>query len=144
MIWTQYLSSDFALFIALAILLKERDHLINPKYDFSDILQVITIYTVSSIAPAQYLLCSFQCGYPSLFLPLSFPFLSLSPTLSPPSISIPLPRVCLLHLCLSWLKCFVVSLVVALTYPRTSSHWWSSHSLKDYHQTVFLRSTPTP
>ena len=43
MIWTQYLSADFALFVALAILLKEKDHLINPKYDFSDILQVMIV-----------------------------------------------------------------------------------------------------
>ena len=42
---SSYLSSDFALFIALAILLKEKDHLINPKYDFSDIpLVIITQY----------------------------------------------------------------------------------------------------
>lgn len=39
-IWTKYLSSDFPLFIALAILLRERDHLVSPKHDFSDILQV--------------------------------------------------------------------------------------------------------
>jgi len=39
-IWTGYLSSDYSLFIALAILEAEKKNLLNPRFDFSDILQV--------------------------------------------------------------------------------------------------------
>lgn len=39
-VWTGYLSPDFPLFIALAILSQEREALLNPTFDFSDILQV--------------------------------------------------------------------------------------------------------
>ncbi len=38
--WTGYLSRDYALFIALAIIEIEKTHLHNPNNDFSDILQV--------------------------------------------------------------------------------------------------------
>ena len=40
MLWTGYLSPDFALFIALAILRQQRETLLHESYDFSDILQV--------------------------------------------------------------------------------------------------------
>ena len=43
-IWTQYLSPDYALFIALAIIKRERDELYQPNNDFSDILQVRLYY----------------------------------------------------------------------------------------------------
>ena len=40
MIWTKYLSPDYALFIALAIIDQEKEQLNQPTHDFSDILQV--------------------------------------------------------------------------------------------------------
>ncbi|XP_064396833.1 TBC1 domain family member 15-like [Halichondria panicea] len=39
--WTNFLSTDFSLFIALAILQREKKDLENDRYDFSDILQHI-------------------------------------------------------------------------------------------------------
>jgi hypothetical protein len=40
-IWTGYLSPDYALFVALAVLEAEKGQLFNPTHDFSDILQHI-------------------------------------------------------------------------------------------------------
>ena len=39
-IWTNRLSTDYALFIALAILDKETEKICHPDNDFSDILKV--------------------------------------------------------------------------------------------------------
>ena len=39
-IWTNYLSPDYSLFIALAILEREKMALFQPTNDFSDILEV--------------------------------------------------------------------------------------------------------
>ena len=39
-LWTKHLSSDFALFVALAIIDMQKPSLHKPNFDFSDIIQV--------------------------------------------------------------------------------------------------------
>ena len=39
-LWTHHLSSDYALFIALAILDQEKEKLMNESFDFSDVIAV--------------------------------------------------------------------------------------------------------
>ena len=40
MFWTHHLSPDYPLFFALAIFEKEKKNLMDPKFDFSDIIAV--------------------------------------------------------------------------------------------------------
>lgn len=45
-IWTQHLSTDYALFVALAIIDMQKGVLQNPKFEFSDIIEVCSVSTV--------------------------------------------------------------------------------------------------
>ena len=48
MFWTYHLSLDYPLFFALAIIDMEKDKLIHPNFDFSDII------AVSKLLPIKY------------------------------------------------------------------------------------------